>query len=355
MGRRRRAWLTGGDGRRKGAPGYYAEWHEYAGGRSRHRSKHFLTAKAAREWVRRWNARQDLREIGEIVPLTIREALEEFLPGCAALARNTRMEYARSAGFLAAIVGEGRMMHEVTGADVDRFIASRLADERSANTAAKHVRNIRRLFRWALARGHVERDPTTEATALPKTSARVRPTVTERQLAALYRALDTEDRRLAFSIAITAGLDRDVISRLTSENIDADGAAFIFKRPKTGTVLLVPIHRDLLPEILARLDRIPPGRPLLQGLARERPERDWWKRATVAAGVPGLWFRDLRSLAVSRPKLSSKAGQALLGHASAITTEKYYRQADPLLREQIDSVPIPGRPSVRLPRRAKPA
>jgi hypothetical protein len=169
------------------------------------------------------------------------------------------MEYARSAGFLAAIVGEGRMMHEVTGADVDRFIASRLADERSANTAAKHVRNIRRLFRWALARGHVERDPTTEATALPKTSARVRPTVTERQLAALYRALDTEDRRLAFSIAITAGLDRDVISRLTSENIDADGAAFIFKRPKTGTVLLVPIHRDLLPEILARLDRIPQG------------------------------------------------------------------------------------------------
>ena len=58
MGRRRKAWLPGGDGklkrRGKTMPGYYVLWHEYVGdGRRICHSKHFLSIGAARTWVRR--------------------------------------------------------------------------------------------------------------------------------------------------------------------------------------------------------------------------------------------------------------------------------------------------------------
>lgn len=160
MGRRRRAWLTGGTGRVKSRGrellGYYARWSEYTpDGRRANRMKRFDTYGAAEAWVQRQNARADLGELGEIVPVTLRKAAEEFLHGCAALADETVTHYAGGLGLFRALIGD-RPLSTVTGCDVDGFVAERIAVSAPA-TAAKHVRTLRRFFNWRLDQRYVSR------------------------------------------------------------------------------------------------------------------------------------------------------------------------------------------------------
>lgn len=352
MGRRRKAWLTGGDGircaRGKRLPGYYAEWHEPHAGRDVHRSRHFLKQLDARRFVREFNARRDLDALGDIIRLTVPEAGREFLRGCTALARDTRTHYRSSIALLAGWLPEGRMLCEIGGPDIDGFVAWRLRLSSPA-TVAKHVRSLRRFFRWAILRNYLAANPLVLATSLPKgRQARERPPVSERQLARLYANLDTDDRRVAVLLALTSGLDRGVIEQLHADNIDLDTATIRVRRPKTGAHLILPLHPSLIAWLAARADRSPPGRPLLQGLNRQAAERDWWKRATRAAGCPDLLFRDLRALAAHRlqrvPGMTLPHAQRLLGHASIDTTARHYTMPAPELRRAFEQLPLPGYP-----------
>ncbi|MCP4250897.1 MAG: hypothetical protein GY778_27990 [bacterium] len=216
VGRRRKAWLVGGNGklRQRGRtlPGYYAMWNEYAAnGRRTYRSKHFKTASVVRKWVKQFNARMDLGAIGEIDPVPYPTAIEEFLAGCSTLSHGTTVQYSGALGVFRVVV-EDRNVHEIHGRDIDRFINWRLKESSEA-TVAKHIRGLRRFFRWCLKRGMTDHIPLDQATALPSDrSVRPKPVLTEKDLDRLVSKLDTEDRKLAVQLAVTTGLDRGMTS-----------------------------------------------------------------------------------------------------------------------------------------------
>lgn len=344
------------DGRRKDRgktlPGYYVEWYDYGhDGKRCHRTRRFERMVDARRFLRRFNARWDL-DIGDVVQVTITEALEEFLSGLSGVTAAWRREYetviARFAGFT-----NDCIVAEVDGRAMDRFVASELSDRgpgRSRSTIAKHLQIISRFFNWAVKRGYATANPVKDSTSRPRSEARARPVVSEADIERLIAAIDTEDRKVAVWIAITTGFDRGVIQRLTPPQVDLENECFVVVRPKTRQRLRVPIHRALIDVLRRKLASPPATGLLLSGLHRQDRVKhvDWWHEACRKAGLADLWFRDLRAVAsmrLQRAGASLADAQNLLGHRSPSTTATYYHIPDQKIAERIHSAPLPGFPS----------
>jgi integrase len=362
MGRRRKAWLWGGTGVRIDGgvrqPGFYVRFYEYTPEGRVNRSLNFLTAKESREWVKQFNAKADLQLLGKVVPVHIVQAVGEFMEGKASLAKNSRIHYRLSLAMFTRKVGE-RNVCEYKGTDIDRFISARIAESASGPTIAKDLRAVGAFFNWSVKRKYAGSNPLEDATSLPDgRTARDRPIVSESQIVKLVQSLDTEDRRVAVWIGITTGLDRSVIENLSSARIDWDQAAVLKRRPKTKRDVAIPLHPDLLSLLRERARQRPAPLPLLVGLSRQEKHEDWWHRATAAAGVPGLLFRDLRAVASSRAQrsagLSLRDSQEMLGHASIRTTAEHYHMPDPAVRSKLDRLPLPGFPGTEESKRKKP-
>jgi len=215
---------------RKTLPGYYATWNEYAAnGRRTYHSKHFTTASVARAWVKQFNAKMDLGAIAEIAPVPFPTATEEFLAGCSTLSHGTTVQYSGALGMFRVIV-EDKDVHEIDGADIDRFINWRLKASSEA-TVAKHVRALRRFFRWCMKRGMTHRIPLDQAAALPSDrSVRPKPVLAEKDLDRLISKLDTDDRKPAVQLAVTTGLDRGEAGFEFNDALILDRPAFL--RPR---------------------------------------------------------------------------------------------------------------------------
>ena len=249
MGRRRKAWLPRGNGRlqQRGRvlPGYYVLWNDYTpDGRRIRRSKNFLTSKAAREWFKQRNAREDLNAIGDVIPTPYPEAIREFLTGCTTLSRDTKIQYTSTLSMFRVIV-EDKLVHDINGSDIDKFIAWRMKQSSEA-TVAKHVRNLRRFFNWSITRSLTDQNPLKQATSLPTDkTVREKPYITEEQLDKLIHALDSQDRKLAAQLAATTGLDRSVVVNLTAQQVDLVQRCIRIQRPKTRRrrpeTLIIPL------------------------------------------------------------------------------------------------------------------
>ena len=356
MGRRRKAWLWSQNGRRlvagKRLPGYYVRYYEYRHDGSRvNRSKCFSTIRLARQFVRQFNARLELGLLGQVVPIGLNEANRQFLLGCAGLAPGTQIHYASAVRMLLEHVGDIEVS-AVSPDQIESFIRWRMGQAGEA-TAAKHIRSLRRFFNWAISRGYAADSPISLVSVLPSdTIVRVRPPVSDADIARIMAELETEDQRLAAWLAMTTGLDREVVTGLVPGHIDRDACCIRIQRPKTrrrkARLIIAPIHAALTPSLFARLDHTQPNQPLLQGVARQTRAKDWWRRAAEAAGLPGVLFRDLRAVATSRPQSLAGATlpqvQRLLGHSSIDTTARHYTLPDPDLVTRLDALPLPGFP-----------
>ncbi len=356
MPKHRKAWLVNhGTGirhdRDRRLPGYYARYYEYTPEGRRNRSKHFNTLADARKWVKQYNARLELGILGEAIPIERRDAVEEFAAGLTTLADETVRQYMTSLGMFAAVVGD-KLVRDIGGTDIDRFIADRMGKS-SESTVAKHVRALKAFFNWAVKRGYTMVNPVKLATRLPSnTAVRERPAVSEKQLAKLIDSVRTEDQRIAIWLALTTGLDRGVIERLCTAQIDQECDCIRIQRPKTRrrkkTITVVPIHPQIASLLYARLNHDEPSKPLLSGIVHQGDDRDWWLNAREKAGLPGLLFRDLRAVASSRPqrlaRLTLTDVQNLLGHASPLTTAGHYHLPDPTVVQRLNELPLPGAP-----------
>jgi hypothetical protein len=98
-----------------------------------------------------------------------------------------------------------------------------------------------------------------------------------------------------------------------------------------------------LAEVLAQARKRPIVGLYVIANDKGRPIRSWtfndeWIRARTAAGVEGVQFRDIRAKAATDANADGQDATALLGHASASTTQGYIRRlktvvADPVRRK----------------------
>ena len=352
MGRRRRAWLVGGDGHRPGHPGYYVRWNE-AG---RKRSRCFERVATAREFVRGLNERIERQDALGLLPLTISEAAAVFAGVIIRLKDTTRSEMATTLGRLLAVTGD-IPVSQIRGDHIDAYY--RRYSALSESTLAKHHTYLKRFCRWCVSQGYAERDATLGVTVRPVGAVRTLPAFpTDAQIARLINAIDDERLKVAALIGLTTGLDRGVVASLTPENFDLKRRTIVTQRQKTRrskpTILTVPLHQGLAAPLSRMLGSCPAQTPLW----RDYRWRSWYRTAQEKAGHPWPLLRvaDFRKIASRRLQdagVPLTSVRAILGHATVSTTSRYYSPVDPEALRGIDKLilPTPGTARKKKPRK----
>lgn len=158
-----------------------------------------------------------------------------------------------------------------------------------------------------------------------------RPPVPMAQVEAV-RALATDRMRLAIDLAVCMGPRRGNLLSLTRENLTDEGIVFLNTK---GQVLQMIEWSADLRGIVEQLKALPPQLGPGQYLLRTREGTGYtgdgfsanWQRLMakhVEAGGERFRFHDLRSVAAEAGTLEE--ARARLGHASAQTTQRYYRR-----------------------------
>jgi integrase len=158
-----------------------------------------------------------------------------------------------------------------------------------------------------------------------------RPPVPWEQLQAV-RALATERMRLAIDLAVCMGPRRGNLLSLTRENLTDEGIVFLnTKGQRLQLIEWSDELRAIVDQLKALKPQVGPGRFLLRTREGTRYSDDGfsanWQRLMrkhVAAGGQRFTFHDLRSVAADEGTLEE--ARARLGHASAATTQRFYRR-----------------------------
>lgn len=145
------------------------------------------------------------------------------------------------------------------------------------------------------------------------------------------RTLANERMRVAIDLAVCMGPRRGDLLSLTRDNLTPDGIQFWNSKGQKEQLIE---WSDELRAIVARAKALKPqvpGRYLLRTRSGEAYSSDGfsaiWQRLMkkhVAAGGQRFTFHDLRSVAADAGTLEE--ARARLGHASAGTTERFYRR-----------------------------
>jgi integrase len=145
------------------------------------------------------------------------------------------------------------------------------------------------------------------------------------------RALANERMRVAIDLAVCMGPRRGDLLSLTRDNLTDEGIQFWNNKGQKEQLIE---WSDELRAIVARAKALKPqvpGRYLLRTRSGECYSSDGfsaiWQRLIkkhVAAGGQHFTFHDLRSVAADAGTLEE--ARARLGHASAGTTERFYRR-----------------------------
>ena len=335
-----------------------AEWNQYVPGRPRatHRTQTFPSAALARKFVEQHNAKITLGMVGEIVPIAFDEALAEYTGSLGMLAKNTRKGYACDLNVFAREIAQGMIVSDLTARHIDQFVAMLLNNGRSEATISRYVNgSLSAFFGWCVKRNYLESSPLAQATSLPsRKHVRATPPMSFEAIERLVDSLDTEDRRIAVAFAAMRPIDRGVLSKLHSGQVNLQEGRLEFQREKRrrsgGHTILMPIPPVLLPALWRRCSEAGrnPSSPLFRGLSRSKAvgARNWWTRATTAAGVPDLWFRDLRKFSASY--LLTVAPEAMvrhfLGHSQGDGSimGRHYTQLMPQVVAALQDLPVPG-------------
>ncbi len=187
---------------------------------------------------------------------------------------------------------------------------------------------LRRVFSWGVRRGHMASNPAAKPGRIkaPKRRAVWSPAD---EKAFLDTAAKTDPMMgLAFMLAAyTAQRQGDILAMMWHQFSwapESVGAHITLRQAKTGTLVQVPCHADLL----AALDSAPrKGITILTndwgGRFTAVYFRNRWRAVTLAAGLDGLQHRDLRRTAMVRMSEAGCTTQqiaAVSGHEIATTT-----------------------------------
>ncbi len=182
-------------------PGCYVYYNEYLNNgdtpKKIQHTKKFSNKPLAQKWCREYNAKLELQQFRNVImPITLKDAGREFIGGLSARSEETLRQYMQSISLLGQVIGNIEI-DKIGRSEIDRFISARLEVSHEATTA-KHVGQLKRFFNWCVRACYAAESPIRLATRLPKNNiARKKPRLMPEQCERLFKALDTEDRRLA--------------------------------------------------------------------------------------------------------------------------------------------------------------
>jgi integrase len=147
----------------------------------------------------------------------------------------------------------GRSIDTITQRDVVAVLDG-IADRGAVIKARRVYANLKRMFKWCMARGFITDDPMKGLEKPGKEKSRER-TLTDKELAAVWRAVDGGPFDSIVKLLILTGARREEIGQLKWSEIDGDTIRLEGTRTKNGGPHLIPLSKPAL-DLLKSLPRI---------------------------------------------------------------------------------------------------
>jgi len=221
---------------------------------------------------------------------------------------------------LAEVVGSDCLLRAVNQRRVDQWAGVLLARGVKPQTVNSYLRHIKATLSSAAEWGQLQKAPRLKPLREPRRLPRH---LAPEDLDHLLRAEANPERRSLWTFLIWTGLRRQEAVDLTWPDVHLGDKPFIRVIGKGDKERLVP----LLPKAVEALGTPKDIGPVWQ-VGHPDNLSHWFKAAARRADLPGARLHDLRHTAatymVSRG-VSLRMAQAVLGHASIVTTEQYSR------------------------------
>lgn len=215
-----------------------------------------------------------------------------------------------------------------TADDIQHYVGR---PQRGPEARKSVLATLRSFYRWALARGIVNHDPTLLARSVRVPPGIPKP-VPEAVLARAFARAD-EATRLMLSLGSYAGLRLSEIAAVHSRDVGETGLRVIGKGAK---VRRVPIHPMLAPQLdftgWAFPSPMDPEQHVSRDFISSRVEEalgGGWTTHSLRHRAGTQWYRATKDL---------RAVQMLLGHASPTTTARYVLVDEDALVATVNSV-----------------
>lgn len=238
-----------------------------------------------------------------------------------------------------------RPLRKIHSGLVQRYIDERMnkpkADgkRRRPATVNREQTTLSAIFREAVKRRYVDKNPVRGIRQLPENNTIVR-YLTDEEEERLYRELPEHLKPLV-TTALNTGMRKSELLALRWEDVDLDQRLICIKLAKNHKKRYIPVN-DVVLDVLKTQQKRTSG-PVVFPSARTGEE--WsnvdgaWLRAVRRAEISNFRFHDLRHSFASRlvrRNVPIKAVQELLGHGSLLVTMRYAHLAPGDLREAVD-------------------
>lgn len=290
--------------------------------------------------------------------------LNDWLEGVRARSKPATFErYHSSVNLFLASLGEKskKPISSITSHDVEAFLNSRLAAKVAPKTAIVDLKIINIVFRKADKFGDIDKNPVA-AVRLPKEVSSEREIFTQDEVEKLVRAAPTHEWQTVILLGYFCGARLTDCVLMKWENIQPEKNQLEYEQKKTGKIVPVPLHTNLL-EHLNFISTFGITGFLSPKLASKvtggrRGLSEGFKRIVVMAGIDPMTVkgkgirnfskRSFHSLRHSFNSVLANAGvseeirRKMTGHASPMMNQKYTHLESDTLKKAMDSFPVFG-------------
>lgn len=241
--------------------------------------------------------------------------------------------------------GDDRPLHQVQHRDLIAYVAKREREVAPQTLYGKELQVAGRLFRHAIARGHIHRNPLAAIKAPRMRKGRYE-ALTRDEVLAIVRRIEKSDMPQArfhadvVLLLFFTGLRLAEVGRLRVRDYVQDGdAATLFVDGKTDN-RYQPVPKALREPIARMIAGKQPDDPLVGSGKRRLTSRilDLWK---ARLGLPHFSAHVLRhsyATAMVRIGVDLPRVQVMMGHRSITQTQRYLHAASPDLQDAADAL-----------------
>ena len=242
-------------------------------------------------------------------------------------ARNKR----QAARVFFSFIGKETIAQDVTHAQALEY-AAYLAKTRSEATKAGYIRDVRRVFNWAIERELLETNPFDHVTRGSFKNKSREHFVSREDFETMLKAAKTQEQRVLLSLYRIGGLRRNEAMLVTWNDVDFKRGRFLAHSPKTEHIKgrdsrLIPLFPELRRELeaLRKQDNAEPDDYVIQN--NRTTVVKIVRRIVVAAGLEP-WERLIQNLRSSRAieiyqKFGVIAESEWIGHSEKTAVDHY--------------------------------
>lgn len=188
--------------------------------------------------------------------------------------------------------------------------------------------DARCFFNWCVDTGLLERSPFPRR-VMPRIQERPPDRLSDDEVAAVLSV--AEPHRWVVRLALATGLRWGELTRAQASDLEGD--MLVVHQTKSGRLRRVPLPADILREVRGRVGR-------LVGYSWKSPG-SFANAVRRASGVEGFHVHQLRHTFACQwieRGGSLAALQQILGHASIVTTQRYARLSDEMVRREAERI-----------------